>query len=76
MEQSKDTTDVQALQGVMTGAISRRFPNLPEWLESKDTTAGNARVFIDTRTGNEIEIGLCDMSGFLKAITWLEGLEQ
>lgn len=67
----KPVHEVDMLQGLMVNRLRNRFPNLPDWLDTRDTEAGNALVFVDKRTGKEVEIGLCDCHGFLKAVEFL-----
>ena len=60
--------DITNLQEAMIGQVKKKYPKLPEWLDSKDTTEGNAVIMVDKRTGNEKRVGLCDLHGFLDGI--------
>ena len=69
----KEQNVITKIQGMMVGAVAKSFPKLPEWLDSKDTAEGNHRIFVDKRTGKEVDVNLCDMRGFLQAIMFMEG---
>lgn len=57
------------------GVIHIQNKGLPDHFDIRTNSAGNGKIVVDTRTGNEINVGLCDWHGFVKAVSFLEGEE-
>lgn len=67
-----DKDNIDGVQSMMTDALRARYEGrLPEWLDMHPTPAGNTRLVIDTRTGKSMEVGLCNLHGFLDALIWM-----
>jgi hypothetical protein len=63
-------TDVEALSMGMA-ATAERNTMLPDRFVLKEADAPNAKIIVDTATGREVRVGLCDYSGARKVLAAL-----
>ena len=59
---------IPALQNIMESNIIRSSGGLPERFKLLGGSHGSRRIIKDTQTGNTLEVGLCDLSGAIKAL--------
>ncbi len=59
--------EVQGLRGEMIGGINRSAP-LPERFAQLAAKESNRVTYLDTLTGRELTVGLCDAAGVRKAL--------
>ena len=71
MSDNYSQEQVNGIQESIIEKAKKDFPDMPDWIDTRDTVEGNTVIFVNTFTGNETEVGLCNLRGFLQGVQFM-----